>query len=475
MKKKSVIYVAFCMICCLLPFIGMAAVPTDATTENKKLAEVPELMEEGNMNVNYLEELGQYFTDHFAFRQELVLADSVINSRIFGVSNMDTVLVGQNGWLYYTDTLDDYLGRNLLSGRAVFNAANNLRQMQNYVHKMGSRFLLMVAPNKNSLYGENMPLYEKHKVSSDSNMEHLSVWLDEFEINHLDLFELFQQQDEILYYKRDSHWNNKGALLVYNAMMDAVQQPHDSYEAVSVQQREDYVGDLNSMLYPLAAVPEKNDYYNIGQQYEYKTPTKSVEEAWIQTENPQAGGSVLMYRDSFGNSLLPFTASAFGSAYFSKMVPYNLQMHLEQYGPEIVIVEKVERNLDEFACLPPILQGAQAALYSEPETVRTETTLEVSEPEENLMYWKLAGVLDSNVVQETSRVYLCLREDADYAGNGTETVYEAFTVSTDQSDNGYVLYLKKDAVASGQIQVKVVVENDGRYENVLEEIISISE
>lgn len=468
MKKLSILYIVFCLACCLLPFAGMTVARTDTTTENKTLASLPELAGEQGINVSFLSELGEYFTDHFAFREALVEADSIISSRVFGVSSADTVLVGKNGWLYYTDTLDDYLGRNLLSDRGIFNVANNLRQVQEYVNGMGSHFLLTVAPNKNSLYGENMPYYEQYKISEESNMSRLNIWLEKLDINYLDLFERFRDQDETLYFKRDSHWNNKGALMVYNGMMDSLQLFHDSYEDVSEIQRENYIGDLNSMIYPLNAVPENDYYYDIVQQYEYITPTESVEEAWIQTANQQAEGSLLMYRDSFGNSLLPFAANVFGTAWFSKMVPYNLQMHLEQYQPETVVIEKVERNLDEFACQPPIFQGARVMFSSEPETIQTETTLEISEPEANLMYWQVSGELDVSVVQEDTHVYVRILD------GGEETVYEAFTISTEQSDNSYVLYLKKDSLFGEAVTAEVIVENSGDYQNILSKTIALS-
>ena len=473
MKKISVCYVVLCLTLCLIPFVGMAVARTDTTTENKTLASLPEFVDGRKINMQYLSELGEYFTDHFAFRQNLVAADSLMSSRIFGISSVDTVLVGADGWLYYTDTLDDYLGRNLLSERGIFNAANNLRQMQDYVRSMGSSFLLTVAPNKNSLYGEHMPYYEQYKVSSESNIARLAVWLERLDVSYLDLFEMFEEQEEVLYFKRDSHWNNQGARMVYNGMMDQLGLPHDSYANVSSEQREDYIGDLNSMIYPLNAVPEKNIYYDMARNYEYVTPTQSVEEAWIQTVNQQAEGSLFMYRDSFGNSLLPFAANAFGTAWFSKMVPYNLQMHLEQYRPETVIVEKVERNLDEFAFQPPILQGMQAELSAELEVNRmeavTKTTLEVSETEANRMYWQFAGKLDPSVVGEDTRVYICL------TNNFGKTVYEAFTVSTEESDNGYVLYLKKENLAQAPVTVEIFVENGGSYTGVYRQDVDISE
>jgi len=54
--------------------------------------------------------------------------------------------------------------------------------------------------------------------------------------------------------------------------------------------------------------------YVINQTYSYVTPTKSVEEAIIATENDKASDRLYMYRDSFGNALLPYFANAYNEA-----------------------------------------------------------------------------------------------------------------------------------------------------------------
>lgn len=169
MKMKYKLYIVIFMVMCILPFAGMAVAKTETTTENRTMAAFPSFMEEGKWNVNYLQDLGAYFEDHYAFRNLLVSVDSQIQAKLFKTSNMDTVIVGKNDWLYYTASLDNYLGQNLMSDQEVYNAAYNLSIVQEYVQSRGAKFLVTVPPNKNSLYGENMPYYDQPKVSSERN------------------------------------------------------------------------------------------------------------------------------------------------------------------------------------------------------------------------------------------------------------------------------------------------------------------
>ena len=110
MKKKIwyLIYIAAVLIFVLIPFAGMSVAATNETTENKELVEFPELRTDGTWNPHFLGDLGVYFEEHFAFRQELVAANALLRGRLLGVSASDQVLVGKDGWLYYTGTLDDY-------------------------------------------------------------------------------------------------------------------------------------------------------------------------------------------------------------------------------------------------------------------------------------------------------------------------------------------------------------------------------
>ena len=219
MKMKYKLYIVIFMVMCILPFAGMAVAKTETTTENRTMAAFPSFMEEGKWNVNYLQDLGAYFEDHYAFRNLLVSVDSQIQAKLFKTSNMDTVIVGKNDWLYYTASLDNYLGQNLMSDQEVYNAAYNLSIVQEYVQSRGAKFLVTVPPNKNSLYGKNMPYYDQPKVSSERNYTNIIKALKSNKVAYTDLYQLFSNKKETLYLKRDSHWNEKGSLLAYNALL----------------------------------------------------------------------------------------------------------------------------------------------------------------------------------------------------------------------------------------------------------------
>ena len=54
-----------------------------------------------------------------------------------------------------------------------------------------------------------------------------------------------------------------------------------------------------------------------------------------------------MYRDSFGNALIPFVADEFHNGYFTKAVPYNWNLQNEKKADKVVI-ELVERHIHSY-------------------------------------------------------------------------------------------------------------------------------
>lgn len=448
-------YKIFMIVVCLMllvPFAGMIFWPTNETTENTVMASWPELLEDGKWNQDYLAQAGAYFENHFAFRQQFVTANAWIRGKILKTSATDQVIVGKEDWLYFQGTLDDYQGKNLLSDRELYVISHNLKLMQDYVESCGSRFILTVAPNKNSLYNDNMPDY--FRKGTDTNRKRLTEKMAEMGVHYTDLYQTFADQEEVLYFKRDSHWNNKGALLAYRTLMNEMQKEHESYQNVPYQVEKNHVGDLDEMLYPLGAEPEEDYVYSTEQGYFYVNDVTDNMDDWIETENPSEEGTLLMYRDSFGESLLPFLAEETRNGYFSRLVPYNLTQ-VEEYAPDYVIVERVERKIAAFATEAPIMEPLLTENITALE-VQTDTSLEA---EKSGSYLMIKGQIDEQYITEETEVCIQVR---DSLTSETKT-YPAFGTLTKEGDgNGYQVYLKGTSVPQGDIHINVIAVNRGQ-------------
>lgn len=459
MKKGKLIYCILFFAICLCPSLGMLVTKQETSSENRQLSEFPSpKTEEGKINVEWLSQAGDYFQEHFAFRNELVTGNALLHGRLLETSTADGVIQGKNGWLYYKDSLDDYLGQDLLSDRSLFNIAHMLSMTQQALEEKGVNFLFTIAPNKNSLYGDNMPYYDKLKVSDQTNRENLEGWLKTEKVAYADLYQALMEEDEVLYHARDSHWNNKGAVLAADVLMDALGKDHDSYEGESYTVRRDYTGDLDTMLYPLASTADDEIYYDKETTYATVEEIQSNFDPRITTVNPVKEGSLVMYRDSFGNALLPYMADAYANAYFSRGIPYQL-MDVETHSADTVIIERAERFLPEMSQFPPVLTAKEISLTENEELQGSDGAVDVKIKPQG-MTAQLSGRIKEGLLDTDSRIYLKV--------NGS--VYEAFPMDVkleeNLDDNGFCLYLPSELVAADGNDVEILIEKDNKIYNI---------
>ena len=446
MKKSLILFIVACLALCLIPSVGMLFFPTTETTENKAMAEAPKLItDEGTINRAFFADFEDYFTEHIALRNRLIYADAKVQTTLFQESNVSGVISGTDGWLYYSSTLNDYLGTNLLTERELYNLAHNFSVVQDYLLERDMDFILTIAPNKNTLYGEHMPYYKSRIVNTDHNALLLAPYLADSEVHYLNLFDLFGAQDETLYLLRDSHWNNKGACLVYNGIMDSLKLVHQDYSEKTPNLIYNEDCDLNQMLFSFYGKPEVDYSYGLTQQYVYANNADSVEDGWIITENAGGTGTLLMFRDSFANTLIPFLSNEFQTACYSKGEPNALERYAETYSPDCVVIQKVERNIKNYLDNPPIITPPKAELPASMTIARTDTTLQIDGCLNDANYYKFSGMLDKKRMQTDSEVIVSV--------NGS--LYRAYQTSED----GYSMYLKKTVFTDVTADVQVYIVN----------------
>ena len=343
--KKNAAYAAFTaliLLLCLLPSLGMLLpAPEEEAGGNQALSRAPSLRDpEGNWNTGYLSQLQDYAGDNFYLRQDMITAWSALNAKLLRSSITEDVVLGGDGWLYFADTLPDYAGLDPLTDRDIFSAARNLALIQEYCEEQGADFLFTLAPNKNSLYPEHMPALPQDDLRS--NAGRLAEELARQGVTYRDCFARFQGQEETLYFQTDSHWNSKGAALAADAVNQALGRD-SSYFSGPFSTELNHKGDLYDMLYPADGGLEADWVYGGGLRFEYDAPIRSAENLTIMTHGG-GEGSLLMFRDSFGNLLYPYLADSFGAALFSRSMPYRLDL-LDQREADFVAAELVERNI----------------------------------------------------------------------------------------------------------------------------------
>jgi hypothetical protein len=431
MKK---VFIIACMLTMLIPFVGMIGFATNETAEKTELASWPEFFEEGKFNTEYLAEAGDYFEDHFAFRSWLVSAYANLEKYLLHTSANDQVILGKDNWLFYTETLPDFQGEELLSQRELNNIVHNLSLIKQDANNNGAQFLFVIAPNKNSIYPEYMPYY--YTQGEKSNASRLLVMLNEAGIENVDLFSLLksEKQNQQLYYISDSHWNNTGAYLAYTNMMEALGLTAKSYDWQQAQTIL-HTGDLEEMLSPETlhleedvSIENQSQYTLVDLQEEFDTMNNI-----LQTQNDNGNShSLLMYRDSFGNALFEYMADTFDRVFYTRLVPYNLYQ-VQATQSDVVILERVERRIGSLQEQAALISPVQA---NAPESERLDDSI-VLEMQETGDFMKIYGEIDAGNLEDDSTIYVSLTN----AENQTYTYETFYTQGEEGCGNGFEVYL----------------------------------
>ncbi len=423
--KKNCFYIGFLTLffaCALLLSAGLWIFGPAQASANEQVAPLPVLYtpDEG-LNQSFLSDLIDYVNDNFFLRREMITLDRWLSANVLRTSNESGVLLGKNGWLFYADTLADYTGTSPMSRHDLYNAAQNLSLMAQYCKENGKQFAFLPAPNKNTQYGQYMTYYG---VTSGSRLDWFLDLLESRQVTTVDLVSAFRSQEEVLYFAHDSHWNSKGAALGADCINASFGRP-SNYFSADFSTATAHSGDLYEMLFPAFTDTETDPQF--GGTLSYTFTSKATQpNAILLTTQSESSGSILVYRDSFGNLLYPYLADSYGDARFSRSTAYDLTL-----DAEYVLIELVERNLSYLVKNIPLMPSPVCA--DMPEAASSGITV-VARAADKGDFTQITGVLP---VQPDTDTAIYISSDG--------VLYRAFCLE----NNGFGVNLPKGSTADG--------------------------
>ncbi len=338
----------------LLPLTG------DEPIGNRPLAQMPDLIEEGAVNLSFPLEMEDYFQDRFYGRAPMIDAYSAITGNVFSISSSDSVVWGDDGWLFFAETVGDFEGSSKFSDEQAEKAIKTVEIINETVEERGGEFLLAIAPNKNTLYGEYMP----NNYSQTSDITNYDIMLTG-DYETVDLKTAFLAQEDELYYKTDSHWNGEGARFAANEIMSKIEEITGKgvvfdWHGVSAEPTT-IEGDLAVMLYP-QNTPQEEDVTYPDTQVEYSGRVRSPEEMNISTTSEGTALNVYLMRDSFTNSLINYFSNAYQTMNYTRIMPLPLETSAA-IEADICVLEIVERRLPELLLSAPGIYAREVQLF----------------------------------------------------------------------------------------------------------------
>ena len=344
---KTVGTLLFCVLFfCLCAFFSLGMLIPGASSAVEG-AEMPVLITDGRISDGFGDAFETWFSKRFAFRGTVVDLFSTLKEQLFGTGN-DQVIVGEDGFLYFQDTLDSFLRENPLTDEELHAIGDALSNLTAYAEAHGARLLFVCAPNKNTVYPEYMPArYRAAASNTMSDLDRLYAYLEaETEVDYLDLRPVLNgaKDEHLLYHKRDSHWNGYGAHIAYEAIMEHLSLPTPDFSVLPRTEITTHEGDLDRLLYPGTVKYDDNTVYNYDGQYIYTSAFSTEMDMTITARSAGEAGHLLCFRDSFASAMLGDLAISFSQTQLERAIPYRMDL-LETVKANVVIIEIVERNL----------------------------------------------------------------------------------------------------------------------------------
>lgn len=361
-KRKAAAW----LICFALMLLGPGAAYffvgpylNSENTENRQLAAMPEL-ETGSLSslVNSLKafpsQFNSFYNDHVPFRSQLIELNSVLSVELFQDSASDSVMLGKENWLFYTDeeSVEDYKGTNLYSQQELDQIRDNCLATQEYLEKRGIEFVIMIPSNKEDIYSEYLPDY----VTKRGEMTRAQQVVDCLREAGIRVVypreEMLEYKDEYsLYWHYDTHWNNLGGYIGAKALLEelgvAVPEVEELTLTPSTFSGYDLAGMMNLRNYYEKNMPSDVNYNISG----YPTNNMSVlfaddaTELIYQSDSPDRR-RLFLVRDSFAGLMAPVLASSFAYTYMPHWNGCFEQSMIDEQQPDIFVYEVVERRLD---------------------------------------------------------------------------------------------------------------------------------
>ena len=339
-------------------------------TEKRTLATFPLLPGRLSQVRGFFIKVDNYLNDHFGFRELMVYRyQREVKKRFKNVERITKVTKGVDNWYFYTgnDMLKDFTGSNLRSDNELSEWLEDYRNKQKWLEQQGIQYLLIIPPNKMTIYGDLLgePWVEKRGRTRLSQLQ--SVMSENDKSTFLDISQalLNGRHSGRLFFQSDTHWTEYGAFLGYLAIADRLEStfPQNHFKRdftfsktiTRKCEKKANCGDLTLMLLEYETFEESfktvDDYSSctVPQSIDYRFSNldMSAKDPYLAKACKSRRLKTIVFRDSFFEALEPYMTENFNEVIYlwKKYDQANVEELLRTFKPDIVIEERGERQL----------------------------------------------------------------------------------------------------------------------------------
>jgi len=272
---------------------------------------------------------------------------------------------------------------------------NKLKDLQKWYEDRGIKFVIAIAPNKHSIYRERLPTWMKYDgrtITDNIVAQAISKDIAILDLRNK-LLESKEKEIDILYWKTDTHWNEKGASIAFDTIINqlngiyklALYKPEYNLESsvrgggdladflkINTILKKDHEIEYNYVFdknYDICKGNINKDNHALEKCENISNPLIEItsQPQYMINKKSENNLNLLFLCDSFGTAPSQLYNATFNSIYkfhYRHINGQKLANFVEENKPDIVIYQIVERdfyNDGVVTTLPKISQLFQRA------------------------------------------------------------------------------------------------------------------
>ncbi len=366
---KIILVAAFFLFLVAMPVLTFINLPKEdkpfSENENRTLAGFPEISFEAYVDKSAMTGFEDWFSDRFFGREEWIkLKNST--ERFIGKTEVNGIFTVEDRMMQVWKGYDkEFIDKNLA-------AINKFTEKNSDIP-----VYFMLAPTSQEIYSGLLP--ECTPIGSQQEMS--NYCRENLECGYIDIFPaLKSHSDEYIYYRTDHHWTSYGAYLAYAEAAKSLGYQAAPLSAFDIEHASsDFRGTLYSKTLDDSITPDIIDYYHSKAENDltltindgvsvkdydslYFREYLDVKDKYssfmgtnspvmtITTEESNNEQSILIFKDSYAHSFIPFLTSHYSKITVLDMryinLGYSNLVDMEEYDSVLLLYNAITFSED---------------------------------------------------------------------------------------------------------------------------------
>jgi hypothetical protein len=343
----------------LAPAVDIFARPDSvrsAKRENRTPARFPEPIRGVSTLSKYAHDFESWFNDCFGLRDVMLRGHQSLRYFVFHSEASPTLIEGKGNWLYFgaDQSVPVLRGVQPFSRDELERWRVDIEARRDWLRTLGIEYVFVIAPNKQSVYPENMP--GELRQLGPTRLDQLAAYMKlASDARFLDLRAALIAEkshdsgDDCVYYPLGSHWAWRGGWIAWNEIVRSLHDvlptlrsvPREALGHAEVSQQAGDSMALNTYIDDLVRQRTFTDFIARPSAVIERTPDGGTPGS----VNPDTSlPKTLVLHDSFGAWLLPFAAE--GSSRMKASWQHSFPKELiQREHPDVVVQMYTERVL----------------------------------------------------------------------------------------------------------------------------------